>query len=246
MLNATHQYQNDLAKFCRTGIYTPIPGVKEKNIGRYRNLIYNIVDDSLQSAYPLTHNLLEKEEWDNMVNTFFSSHRCQSPLVWKMPKELLEYMQESNHQLLHKYEFLSDLLQLEWYEVEIYMMEDKEVPTFTKEGIMSQDAMVLNPELSILSLAYPVHLKNASTIEEADKGQYFVCLHRESETSKVLFTDIKYPHIELIEKLSNEMTGFDDLLEIFQKYGTKEEATNALSQFLKSALKSNLILGFSN
>lgn len=246
LLDSTYQHQNKFAQFCRSGEYVAIPGVKEKNIGRYRKLIYNIVDDSLRSTYPLTYDLLEDQEWESLVDKFFSSHRCQSPMLWQMPKELMDYMQETDHKLLHTYEFLSDLLLLEWYEVEIYMMEDKAIPTFKIEGNMLRDSFVINPELSILSLTYPVHLKNASKIISEDKGQYFVCLHRESETGKVQFTDIKYPHIELLEKLSNEESGFDDLLEIFQKYATKEEATIALSQFLNSALKSKLILGFSN
>ena len=104
--------------------------------------------------------------------------------------------------------------------------------------------MVLNPELAIIPLSYPVHLKNASNITNEDTGQYFVCLHREPETGKVQFTDIKYPHLELLEKLGNEKTNFSALLKIFQKYAPKEEAIIALTQFLKAAMESRLILGF--
>ena len=244
LLNPTQKYQSNLAQFCRTGEYISIPGVKEKNVGRYRNLIYSIIDDSLQSAFPLTFDLLEKQEWDKMVDDFFSSHPCQSPFVWKMPKELLGYLEESNSSLQQKYPQLKDLLLLEWYEVEIYMMEDKEPETFSTKGRLSTDKLVLNPELAIIPLAYPVHLKNASNITTEDAGQYFVCLHREPKTGKVQFTDIKYPHLELLEKLGNEKTDFKALLKIFQKYASKENAIIALTQFLKAALESRLILGF--
>lgn len=246
LLNPTQKYQSDLAQFCRTGEYISIPGVKEKNVGRYRNLIYGIIDDSLQSAFPLNYNLLEKQEWDTMVDDFFSSHHCQSPFVWKMPKELLGYLEESNYSLLQKYPQLKDLLLLEWYEVEIYMMEDKEPEAHSTTGMLSTDKLILNPELAIIPLTYPVHLKNASTITAEDSGQYFVCLHREPETGKVQFTDIKYPHLELLEKLGNKKTDFNALLKIFQNYATEENAIIALTQFLKAALESRLILGFSN
>lgn len=246
LLNPTQKYQSDLAQFCRTGEYISIPGVKEKNIGRYRNLIYGIIDDSLQSAFPLTYNLLEKQEWDTMVDDFFSSHHCQSPFVWKMPKELLGYLEESKSSLLQKHPQLKDLLLLEWYEVEIYMMEDKEPEAHSTTGTLSTDKLILNPELAIIPLTYPVHLKNASTITAEDSGQYFVCLHREPETGKVQFTDIKYPHLELLKKLGNKKTDFNALLKIFQKYASEENAIIALTQFLKAALESRLILGFSN
>ena len=245
LLNTTHKYQSDLAQFCRTGDYISIPGVKEKTVGRYRNLIYSIIDDSLQSAFPLTFNLLEKQEWDKMVDDFFSSHACQSPFVWKMPKELLSYLEESEYSLLQKYPQLKDLLLLEWYEVEIYMMEDKEPEAHSTTGTLSTDKLVLNLELAIIPLTYPVHLKNASNITDEDTGQYFVSLHREPKSGKVQFTDIKYPHVELLEKLGNENAVFSTLLKIFQKYASEEDATIALTQFLKASLESELILGFS-
>ncbi len=243
--NPSFKYQNDLSHFCRTGEYIPIPGIIEKNVSRYRNLIYNIVDASLKSAYPLTNNLLVEKEWDDLVHDFFSSHRCQSPLVWQMPKELLEYMQETDYSLLAKYPFLADLLLLEWYEVEIFMMEDKAIAKYKTEGNLSVGNLIINPELQILSLTYPVHLKNATAITAEEKGHYFVCLHREPETGKVLFTDINYPHVELIEMLLNEKANYNTLLKIFLKYANKKEATQALSQFLKASIESKLILGFS-
>ncbi len=239
------QYQNDLAHFCRTGEYIPIPGIIEKNVGRYRKLIFSIVEESLESAYPLTHNLLDEEEWNDLAHNFFSSNRCQSPLLWQMPKDLLLFMQESQDPLLEKYPLLADLLLLEWYEVELFMMEDRKVEAYHKKGTLSTDNLVINPEIAILPLSYPVHLKNAQQITEEDKGQYFVSLHREPESGKVRFTDIKYPHVELIEKLSNNQSNFSSLLKIFQKYASEEEAIIALSQFLKASLESQLILGFS-
>ncbi|MDA3906542.1 MAG: DNA-binding domain-containing protein [Bacteroidales bacterium] len=243
--NPSFKYQNDLAHFCRTGEYIPIPGIIKKNVGRYRNLIYSIVEDSLQSAYPLTSNLLEEKEWDDLVHEFFSSHRCQSPLVGQMPKELHDYMLETDNHLLFKYPFLSDLLMMEWYEVEIFMMEDKEIPNYTGKGVLSTNLLVINPELVILSMNYPVHLKNASKITIEDESQYFVCLHREQETGKVRFTDIKYAHVELIETLLNKDVSFTALLKIFLKYAKEEDAIIALSQFLKASIESKLILGFS-
>lgn len=246
LLNPTQKYQSDLALFCRTGEYIPIPGVKEKNVGHYRNLIYGIIDDSLQSAFPLTSSLLEKQEWDKMADDFFSSHHCQSPFVWKMPKELLAYLEESNNSLLQKYPQLKDLLLLEWYEVEIYMMKDIEPEAYSTKGTLSTDRLVLNPELAIIPLTYPVHLIKASSITSKDAGQYFVCLHREPETGKVQFTDIKYPHLELLEKLGNERANFSTLVKIFQKYASEENATIALSTFLKASIKSELILGFAS
>lgn len=239
---ASYKHQSSLANYCRTGEYTPIPGVKEKNVGRYRQLIFNVVNGSLQSAYPLIYNLLDDEEWHEMAHTFFSSHRCQSPMVWQMPKELYEFVVEENYHLLKKYPFLSDLLLFEWKEVEVFMMEDIEPYPFTEEK-MNDAGLVLNPEIQVLSLEYPVHLKNAKDISENDKSHYFVSLHRKPETGRVLFTNMQYPHVQIILKLAQEPVKFEELLKIFLQYAPEEQARQALSQFIHASLDSNLLLG---
>jgi hypothetical protein len=239
---ASHKYQSSLVNYCRTGEYTPIPGVREKNVGRYRQLIFNVVNGSLQSAYPLTYNLLDEDEWHKLAHTFFSSHRCQSPMVWEMPKELYEFAVETNHPLIKKYPFLLDLLLFEWKEVEVYMMEDIEPHPFTPEKLFGA-CYVLNPEIRVLSLEYPVHLKNAKDITEADKGHYFVSLHREPETGKVLFTNIQYPHVQVIEKLAQDPVSFEKLLEIFLQYAPEKQARRALLDFIDASISSKLILG---
>ncbi|MGC9352812.1 MAG: DNA-binding domain-containing protein, partial [Mariniphaga sp.] len=239
---ASYKHQSSLANYCRTGEYMPIPGVKEKNVGRYRQLIFNVVNGSLQSAYPLTYNLLDENEWHELAHIFFSSHRCQSPMVWQMPKELYEFAVETNYVLIKKYPFLLDLLLFEWKEVEVYMMEDIEPPPFTSEKLFGA-GYVLNPEITVLSLEYPVHLKNAKDITEAEKDNYFVSLHREPETGRVLFTNMQYPHVQVIEKLAQEPVNFDQLLKIFLQYAPEIQARQALHDFVHASLSSKLILG---
>lgn len=240
----THKHQSDLAAFCRTGIYKPIPGVIKENVRKYRELVYNVVDDSLQSAYPLTFNLFDKSEWDKLVHDFFSSHHCQSPQIWKMPKELIDYVKEFEKTHLNTYPFLIDLLLFEWMEVEVYMMEDIEVNSGMPIGSIKSENLILNPEIKVLALQYPVHLKKANEIKPEDKGQYFVSMHRDPETGRVHFTDMQYPHVEVIEILSLQPHDFHVLLEIFLKYAPFKEASEALTIFLEDSLKSNLLLGF--
>ena len=90
--DTTRRYQSALAGYCRSGQLEPIPGIHNEHISHYRRLVYNVVDDMLQNAYPLTHALLGAIEWKNLVNEFFTHHPCQSPQVWYMPKEFYQYL----------------------------------------------------------------------------------------------------------------------------------------------------------
>ena len=240
--------QSALANYCRTGILQDIPGVDDERVRDYRRLVFNIINDSLASAYPLTRNLLSQEEWDGLAHEFFADHPCQSPQVWTMPKEFYEYIVEANHQLLVKYPFLQDLLWMEWIEIELYMMEDRQVQ-YQERDIFGNGKLVLNPEYRLIALNYPVHLKQASLIQPDDKGNYYLVMHREPASGKVHFTGLSPFFTRMVEHLANYSVGIDELIKVTAKdFGLPEEKMvyeNSI-KFIENALNSKLIIGFTN
>lgn len=244
---STHQYQSALAEFCKTGNYKPIPGINETHIKQYRRLVFNVVKDTLLTAYPLTHNLLSVKEWNNLIQEYFSNHNCQSPQIWEMPKELFEYLQQNeNHPLKRKYPFIEDLLYFEWLEIELYMMEDIAPLPYKKEGVIAKNKIVLNPEITIFSSQYPIHLKKASEIKAKDKGQYFVAIHRHPENGKVIFTNIQYPHVLLLQALNEKPINFKDVKILLKDFLNEPKSINMLFNFIENGLKKKLFLGFKN
>ncbi len=147
------KHQSSFADYCKTGVYNPIPGVNKKRAEHYRSLVYNVIDDTLQSALPLTFNLLSEEEWNAFVNDFFSRHKCKSTQLWRLPKETHEFVANSNYHLIHKYPFLPELLWLEWLEIELFMMEDTS-SSFSTCGNLANDRLVINPEHHLQYFSY--------------------------------------------------------------------------------------------
>lgn len=244
--NATTGYQEALASYCRTGEYTPIKGVRSSNVQHYRRLVYNVVDDSLQSAYPLTYNFLEETAWDDLVQRFFSEHSCQSPQVWYMPKELYEYMTAVQHPLLEKYPFLQELLWFEWLEVQLFMMEDHPAE-YRSHGQLEQDKLVLNPEHHLELFHFPIHIKPADQISEADQGHYFLALHREPESGEVAFTALSPAFVSMLETLAEGPATMDTLIAnacTTLGIAPSEEIRQATQAFFEHALHTKLILGF--
>jgi len=243
---STFAHQSALASYCRTGNYIGIPGVKEKNVVQYRRLVYNVVDDTLQSAYPLAHELLAVKEWKNLVGRFLKEHACASPQVWSMPKELYEYVISQKGALLRKYPFLPELLWFEWLEVELYMMEDSKVPHRPKGDFMV-DKLVLNPEYHLQHFAFPVHLKNAKLITLSDKANYFLVGHRHPESGVVYFTDLSSAFVRMIELLTERPRTIQDVLEnACQELNVQitTSISNATETFFERAVENKLILGF--
>lgn len=238
--------QSSLANYCRTGKQSNIPGIDENRLHHYRRLVYNIIDDSLESAYPITRQLLDETEWYTIVTEFFSNHPCKSPQVWWMPKEFYNYIMEVNHPLIRKYPFLPDLLQMEWMEVELFMVEDNEV-RFEKKSVNKNSRLIVNPELRLIRLSYPLHLKKAHTIEPSDKSNYFLVMHRHPQNGKVLFTDVSVFYARLIENLNMMPMSFNTLVnQTAGEFGMEinNEIITRCEVFINSALKNRLILGF--
>ncbi|MFU8843913.1 MAG: DUF2063 domain-containing protein [Bacteroidales bacterium] len=246
--HSTKKIQSSLAGYCRTGIPDSIVEyVHPERVKHYRRLVFNIINDSLQSAYPLIHQLLGETVWKETVNAFFSKHPCQSPQVWTMPREFMEYLIETGDPLLTSYPFLSELLLMEWTEVELFMMEDTMTPDH-KHSLDEDGALVLNPEFVLHSFRYPVHLKNAGEIKESDTGQYYLVMHRHPEEGKVIFTDISPFYARLIEILSNQPLYLKQLAEITCqefKIRPEQEIMNLTKIFIERLFHNGLILGTS-
>ena len=242
----TYNQQSNLAHYCRTGELLPIKGLTDNRVHHYRRLVYNVIDDTLQSAFPLTLDLLSDEEWNDLVNTFFSSHECKSNSIWQMPFEFYQFVEQSELELKSKYVFLEELLLFEWTEIEVYMMEDKTFPAARINGAWLDDLISFNPEFKLLQLNYPVHLKNPNEISEDDAKEYYVLIFREPNTGKVQFIDLSFFFARLIEKLNGSDETLIDLLTDAEKiFGIgKEILINNTLPFLDELREKQFIVGF--
>jgi len=242
----TYQQQSNFAHYCRTGEFLPIKGVDEKRIHYYPRLVFNVIDDTLRSAFPLTVDLFSEEEWETTTRRFFAKHRCSSYSVWKMPFEFYQYILSSESELLNKFPFLDELLLFEWTEIEIHMMEDKAFPEVSLTGDFENDVIAFNPEFKILQMKYPVHLKNPNKITETDEAAYFVLIFRQPETGNVQFIDVSSFFYWLILKILNEQKSFEELIQEAEQTFKVERSillTNTIP-FLMELQQNKFIIGF--
>jgi len=242
--NKTFALQTDLGLYCRTGINQPKTSIQEHTF-HYRRLVYNVIKDTLKNAFPITRNLIGKERWKKTVAHFFENHKCQTPQVWMLPKEFCDYYTENSFPFKKEFPFIKELLQYEWLEIEVFMMEDLPIEKYKSESSHFTDILIPNPEIKILPLQYPIHIKRIKQISEENKSQYFVTIHRDYNTKQVKFNDLSYPFVEMLVQINEEDTTIDDLKTIFSKY--EKEASKieiAINDFLAFAFKNNLLLGF--
>ena len=246
MHRKTHNYESALADYCRTGDMRVIQKVNTQTVHHYRRLVRNNIDTSISTVFPLTKNLLTEKEWDEMIDCFIQRHDFKTPQIWKMPAELINFLSVSKYALLTKYPFLTELLQFEWLELEVYMMEDQATPEYTPYGDVHFNDLILNPEIRLASFTYPVHLKNAKEITDKDKNQYFVSVHRHPDTGHVHFTNLSLPHAQLLYNLSNGPVKYSNIVQLFTAYLPENQVEEVINDFLVQVLRTKLILGYSH
>ncbi len=241
----THKHQTSIAQYCRDGKEVEIEGTKNGRLPHYRRLVYNVVKDSLATTFPIANKFIDNEVWDQMVFNFFSEHKCKDPQVWRMPFEFSEFCESENYSEKYKLPVLNNLLNFEWLEVEIYMMEDIPYPNFTESENWMKERIAVNPEHKIIKLEYPVHIeKPYNAIKK--KGDYFLLLYREKESGRVQFINLSVlftfliENIVLGEKTLEEI--FNDILYVFGINDLELLRTEAF-KFLKDLKERGFILG---
>ena len=242
----TKKIQSKLSDYCRTGENTLTTEVNQKRVHHYRRLVYNIIDDILQSAYPVFYGFADTKMWNDMVNTFYSNHACSTPQIWKLPGEFYQYACENDFKDKYKLPYLEDLLLFEWMELDIHTMKDEEYPAYKTKGDWNTDVIAINPEYRILSVKYPVHTTHPSEIKTDNPSQYFILIYREPNTGRVQFIDISVLYALTIEKIEEErsITEIVDELQPIFNFPDKAFAQEQIINFCKDLQKKEFVLGF--
>ena len=242
----TARIQEQLGKYCRTGVEVEIPGVTPGRLPHYRRLVNNVVRDTLDSGFPISLAALGEAQWDQLVQDFFVNGRPQSPQVWRLPFEFYQYhaARETGKRLGKPY--LDDLLYFEWMEIEVHNMPDRAFPEYVNEGKRLYNRLAFNPEYEIVRMSYPVHMYAATEAAEL-KGDYFVLIFRSPDTGYVQFLNLSALNVYILTRMVEEDLPADQLRgEIALATGIEsgKYLDEALENLIGELMQKQLILGF--
>lgn len=239
------QFQTALGAYAKSGRKKPETTIPE-NTYQYRRLIFNNILDIICNTFPISCQYIGHQKWFKIINSFFNSHRCQTPIFWQIPKEFLDFLKLENNPLIQDFHpALTNLMELEWIELEVFMMPNENIPPFIKTGNLDKDKLVLNPELKIIPLNYPVFKKQMNEITHADYGQYFVCIHRDLNNLQAYSNELGLIQVEILIFLSQQ----NNSLYLIYKYlesnpNYNQYSLNDLKNFIHFCIEKNIILGF--
>lgn len=228
---ATFDLMNQFANYCRTGEVTELEGTKSHRLPQYRRLVFTIIVDSLQQAYPIAYDLLGDAVWRNTVSHFFATHNCTENEVWKMPHDFLLYAYDQKLEEKLNIPYLIELLELEWTEIEIFGMPDVLIEQHTIQDIW-KDNFQINPYLKILNFNYPIHkIRKDENLKH--KGNYFVLCYRDLDTLKVQFLEITTLGAVILNALNDGMDLTQTVNQIATEIDIDESYTISIEKFIQ-------------
>lgn len=196
----TKKIQNDFATYCRTGEEIQLQGANLQRLKHYRRLVYGVVSDALETAYPIASDFLGDDKWNDLAGEFFSNHKCSSWQVWNIAGELYDYAVKNKLSTKYQIPVLNDLLLFEWAETKMYNMPDKPVTAHKPSGNIFHEVPVLNPEFNIYRFTYPVHLMHPAKALN-NPGEYFMLMFRDLQSGNIHFIDLSGWFVWLIEQI---------------------------------------------
>ncbi|MFN3786173.1 MAG: DUF2063 domain-containing protein [Thiothrix sp.] len=208
-MNVTATYQRAFAAYLRDPQHCPVPhGVDAQRAAVYANLLFNNMEDFLSNALPVTHSLLSKAAWQDLVRQFFVEHACQSPYFRDIAGEFVQWLTArcASLALSTCYPFLLELVHYEW--VEIPLLLDATEPDWAAidtEGDWLMQVPALNPVMLLQTYQYPVHKICRDYLPQVPEPTTIVLV--KNPQGKIDFMVISAATAHLLALLQQNLTG---------------------------------------
>jgi uncharacterized protein len=202
--------QLEFTRYIRNPETQPVPNdVKPERMEMYRDLMFNNIDGFLSSNFPVIKKILDDQQWFELAQDFFSSHRCKTPYFSEIAEEFLEYL-ENERDNEADFPFLLELAHYEW--VEMALSISKEEVGFSRlqpDDSLLQSTIKLSPLAWPLVYQYPVQLIYPEFLPVAPQEQpvFLVAYRNEDEDVKFLeINPMTYRLLELIQEQGDILT----------------------------------------
>jgi len=202
----------------------------------YQDLVYYRFLEVFEKAYPRFKKMVSKEKFSELIYKFLKVG-AKDPILWRVSGEFKEFLIKENDL---KIEFLEDLLEFEFLEVEMYMHKYQEY----KEDIFTlESSYTLSADVNIRTFSYAVHHPDFDTnTQKFEKGEYTVLFYYERETQSIVYEEIT-PFISMfLQTITREQSISMFIDDRVKEYGvTREELLEVLLPILEQFRSKNII-----
>lgn len=221
----------------------PPADIEQERMMLYRELFFNNIVDTLSSAFPVMHQVLDQSYWQFLCQDFFANQRCKTPYLSHLPGEFVEYLQATGP---HQQPWLNELAVWEWTELELFLAPDPELPEQLGHDVLN-NIPVLSPLVRLHAFHYPVHHISADNCSAAvDQVMTYLLAWRKPDDS-IGFMEANSISARLLQLISeNDQYSGYELLQLIATEDTVYGADAILAggiEVLNNFLNNKILLG---
>jgi hypothetical protein len=204
------EIQTQFAAHIRLPEQAALPhGIEDRRMKIYRELVYNNIEDFLNSGFPIIRQMFSDQDWHLLVRDFVSTHRSSTPYFLEIGAEFLAFLdsergdcdaaQSAQFNRQSDPPFLLQLAQYEWAELALYVADD-EIPDDINASLdLFEQLPVLSPLAWSMVFNYPVHQIGPDNRPESPSEQPHCLVVYRNREDKVAFLEANVVTARLLE-----------------------------------------------
>ena len=203
----------------------PPPGIEDRRLQVYRDLVFNNMRDLLGGNFPVIRRTLGAEAWDRLARDFLASHRAHAPLFPELGQEFLRFVQDRAAAGAGDPPWLPELAHYEWVELAL-QISDAALPPHDPDGDLLDGVPVVSPLAWPLAYAWPVQTIGPAHVPDTAPPAPTLLLVRRDAQGEVHFAALSPLVFRLLQLLDADTgtTGRHALAQLAQEAGAPDPA----------------------
>lgn len=186
-------------------------GVSAKQMGIYKEIVFNNLFESVSACFPVAQKVLGKRAWLHLVRRFFREHASNSPIFRQIPEEFIDFVSKLNlNDKSNLPEYLASLCHYECVELQVSAMVEPaqlmigNIQQINTRGDLLANRVVFTASMQLLNYAYAVHkISTKYKPKEKINTQLLVYRNTEYQVKFIELNPVTYRLIELMQGQSN-------------------------------------------
>ena len=221
-------FQDAFARRLRDPAASPLPSsVPERRMAVYEELVFNNLKGFIDTAFPITREIVSEAEWQRTLRRFAAGHRCRSPLFRDIAEEFLGWFVPMADTLFPDRPWLAEFMHYEWIELAAEVAEDPPGrDVIDPDGDLMKGCPALHPSVHVGCYRHPLHRVSPRRLpQEREQGSYCYLVMRASD-DRIRFHNVNPAVGWLIERIDQrDGNGEGALLALAEHLGVSVTAT---------------------
>ncbi|GGP46818.1 DUF2063 domain-containing protein [Shewanella algicola] len=212
----------------------PMPeGIEPRRMKVYRDLFFNNISGFVASAFPVLKSLYHDDKWQALVQQFFATHDCKTPIFVEIAGEFLAFLQHEYQLTEDDPVFMLQLAHYEWLELCAAVAPDIAPSQQLIGDDVQQHDLCLAPSAKVAQYAFDVqHISvDYQPIEPTEQANFF-CVYRDvhDEVAFLQLTPLSAQVLAYIEQTSQvQRVNIDIIVEWLAEHYPQMSAESLLS-----------------